>query len=216
MSARGTGRFPAVLLVIGTFAITGGLVRALLAGPDHASGMAALLITVYLCWVLLEARVSFRTAGEPESEDDRGSEKVYGAARLATVLSAVYGPLPSAPWRPWMLVPLALLVVGAALRLASIRALGRFYSHRVRTVEDHRIADGGPYRLLRHPAYTGMLLAHAGIVSFFLNPVSVLLLIGAFVPAVVYRIRVEERMLFDLDGYRAFALRRKRLVPYVW
>ncbi|WP_077801878.1 isoprenylcysteine carboxylmethyltransferase family protein [Streptomyces sp. JHA26] len=216
MSVSAVRRFPAILFAVGTCAATGGLVRALAAGPGRAPGMAAVLIAAYLGWVFLEVRVSFRTAGEPASEDDRGSELLYGLARLATVLAAVYGPLPRAPWQPWMLVPAALLSAGAALRLLSIRALGRFYSHRVRTVEGHRIADGGPYRLLRHPAYAGMLLAHLGLVSFFCNPVSVVLLLGAFLPAIVYRIRVEERMLYAVEGYRAFALGRKRLVPFVW
>jgi protein-S-isoprenylcysteine O-methyltransferase Ste14 len=215
-AAAAAGRFPAVLFVVGTLATASGLVRVLRMGPDRASAMAAALIAGYLCWVFLEARVSFRTAGEPESENDRSSEKLYGAARFATVLAAVYGPLPPGPWRPWMLVPPTLLLAGAALRLAAIRTLGRFYSHRVRTVEDHRIADGGPYRLLRHPAYTSMLLAHIGMVSFFCNPLSVTLLLGAFLPAVVYRIRVEERMLYSVDGYREFALPRKRLLPFVW
>ncbi|GAA4312639.1 phosphatidylethanolamine N-methyltransferase family protein [Streptomyces venetus] len=211
-----TGRFPAVLLVVGTLAVAGGLVHVLSVGPPSVRGTAAALILVYLAWVALETRISLRTAGEPASEQDRGSEKLYGAARLATVVAALYGPLPQGPWQTWMLVPFALLTSGAALRLAAIRALGRFYSHRVRTVNDHRIADTGPYRVLRHPAYTGMLLAHTGLVSFFLNPVSVLLLLGAFVPAIVYRIRIEETALADIAGYREFARGRKRLVPFLW
>ncbi|MEV0639945.1 isoprenylcysteine carboxylmethyltransferase family protein [Streptomyces sp. NPDC050619] len=211
-----TGRFPAVLLVAGALALVGALVRILHSAPADVRAPAATLITLYLIWVALETRISLRTAGEPASEQDRGSEQLYGAARLATLVAALYGPLPHGPWQPWMLVPVGLLTAGAALRLLSIRTLGRFYSHRVRTVHDHRITDTGPYRVLRHPAYTGMLLAHVGLVTFFLNPVSVALLLGAFLPAVVYRIRTEETALAQVAGYREFARDRKRLVPFVW
>ncbi|MGW5095470.1 methyltransferase family protein [Streptomyces nodosus] len=210
-----TAKFPALFFFTGFLAGTGALVRAARDTASPAFPMPAAMIGCYLCWVLLEARITFRTAGMRDTEDDHGTEIVYGLSRFATVLAALYGPLPDTP--PLLAVgPLLLLLAGIVLRLTSIRTLGAFYSHRVRKDAQHRIATTGPYRLLRHPAYTGMLLAHIGLVVYFLNPLSVALLLLLFVPAVVHRIFVEEKVMATVPGYRDFMASRKRLVPFLW
>jgi protein-S-isoprenylcysteine O-methyltransferase Ste14 len=61
-----------------------------------------------------------------------------------------------------------------------------------------------------------MLLLHAGLVLVFFNWLSLLLLLGALLPALVRRILVEERTLLNLAGYSEFCRHRARLVPYVW
>ncbi|MFE2031986.1 methyltransferase family protein [Streptomyces scopuliridis] len=210
-----TEKFPALFFVTGFLAGAGALVRAARDSASPAFPMPAVMIGVYLCWVLLEARITFRTARMRDTEDDHGTEIVYGLSRFATVLAALYGPLPDGA--PLLAAgPLLLLLAGIALRLVSIRTLGAFYSHRVRKDADHRVATSGPYRLLRHPAYAGMILAHVGLVAYFLNPFSVALLLLLFVPAVVRRISVEEKVMSTVAGYRDFMAGRKRLVPFLW
>ncbi|TAL33144.1 MAG: isoprenylcysteine carboxylmethyltransferase family protein [Spirochaetes bacterium] len=98
---------------------------------------------------------------------------------------------------------------GLGLRVGAIFTLGRFYSHSVRTVEGHRIVDGGPYRVVRHPAY-------AGVVAFFFSVPALAVYLAWLVPAIVLRILVEERTLMGLDGYREFASSRKRIIPGIW
>jgi protein-S-isoprenylcysteine O-methyltransferase Ste14 len=60
-----------------------------------------------------------------------------------------------------------------------------------------------------------MLLSHLGLVGFFANVASVGLL-AVLIAAVVWRIRVEERVLWDVPGYPAYARHRARLLPGVW
>lgn len=209
-------RFPAILFLIGVAATTGALARELYNWSEPTSRMAAAIIAGYLCWIALEIRVTARTSAEQASAADRGSEQLYGLARMVTVLAALYGPYLWHSWHPAMLASPLLLLLGIGLRLAAIRTLGPFYSHRVRTLPGHQIARTGPYQVLRHPAYAGMIVAHVGLVSFFLNVVSVLALITLFIPAIVRRILVEERALATVPGYPEFAVGRKRLVPFVW
>jgi len=97
---------------------------------------------------------------------------------------------------------------------SNVRAV--FYSHRVRTVAQHRIVASGPYRFTRHPAYAGMIIANAGISIYFFNRVTICVFLFILVPAVLLRIVIEERTLFGIEGYAEFAKKRKRLFPAVW
>ncbi|MEU5993384.1 isoprenylcysteine carboxylmethyltransferase family protein [Spirillospora sp. NPDC047418] len=203
---------PRLLLVLGVGVLTCGIV--LNAGRDGAAGtLAAVLLAAYLGWLLLEAPVTFRRAPAPPA--DTRTLLPYGLARLLLVTGASLRPPPWDRWTPWLLVPCAVFAAGVVLRRASIRALGRFYSHHVARQDGHRVVTGGPYGTVRHPAYAGMLLANLGFTAFFPHPVTIaaLLLLAC---AVAWRIRVEERSLLDVPGYAQYAAGRPRLLPGVW
>ncbi len=61
-----------------------------------------------------------------------------------------------------------------------------------------------------------MLLAPGGLTLFFLNPVTVGIFFLALFPAILRRIVVEERTLFQVEGYPEFAKARTRLIPGIW
>ena len=101
--------------------------------------------------------------------------------------------------------------------VASIRELGRFYSHRVRLTAGQSVVETGPYRYIRHPAYTGMLLAHVGFVVLFFHWLSLAALVLVFLPAVVLRVHIEEHALArSMAGYVEFCRGRRRLIPRIW
>jgi protein-S-isoprenylcysteine O-methyltransferase Ste14 len=127
----------------------------------------------------------------------------------------------------WHLAP-----VGAALRAFSLAAMvvafglfframhaNRFFSAVVRVQSDraHRVVDTGPYSVVRHPGYAGLLLAmpFAGLA------------LGSFISAgigaalslmVVRRVMFEDAFLRQyLEGYTAYAARVPyRLIPGIW
>jgi protein-S-isoprenylcysteine O-methyltransferase Ste14 len=108
--------------------------------------------------------------------------------------------------------------LGVGLRQWAVWTLGRFFTVEVRVAPDQTVVDDGPYRWVRHPSYTGLLLSLVGLGLALGNWLSVLAL--AIVPSVglVIRIRVEERELLVAlgDPYREYAARHRRLVPGVW
>jgi protein-S-isoprenylcysteine O-methyltransferase Ste14 len=175
--------------------------------------VAALLCGVYLLWIMAEGRITVRHP--PQASAENNTLLPYALSRAGVGVSAALWPLRWDRLSGWMAVPIALFLGAVALRLVAIRTLGRFYSHHVVRYSDHSIVTTGPYRWVRHPAYTGMLLANAGFVAFFVNPLSCLLLV-ALCAVVIWRIGVEERVLLDVPGYGAYARGRARLLPGVW
>jgi len=112
----------------------------------------------------------------------------------------------------------AVVVVGVAFRLWAIVVLGRLFTTRVAIQPGHRVVRSGPYRVLRHPSYTGMLVALLGLGVMFDSWPSILTLAILPLAGLLVRIHVEERMLEDAlgDEYRRYEAETRRLVPGVW
>ncbi|GAA4425617.1 methyltransferase family protein [Actinokineospora soli] len=202
-----------VLFVAGSALLVFRAVTHLLAGADPVRLVAGLLMVAYLAWVVLETRVTFQEPAQRAAETR--TLTAYASARTLVGICAVLPAVPWTAWSPWLAVPIAAFAAGIVLRFAAIKALGRQYTHQVVRRDDHELVTHGPYRVLRHPAYSGMLLANAGFVGFFLNPAAVVAL-GLLAAALGWRILTEERVLWSLPGYPAFAATRSRLIPGVW
>jgi protein-S-isoprenylcysteine O-methyltransferase Ste14 len=108
--------------------------------------------------------------------------------------------------------------LGLLLRWWSFVSLGKYFTVVVKTSEDQPVVERGPYRILRHPSYTGLVLAFAGaglMVGNWLSAVGAVFLV---LTALIHRLRFEERALTAALGnrYREFAASRARLIPYIW
>lgn len=113
---------------------------------------------------------------------------------------------------------LFLFVGGIILRWYSIIHLGRFFTVDVAIAKEHRVIDSGPYHFVRHPSYTGALVAFIGFGLCLGNWLSILLLTLPITAAFFWRIRIEERALVDAlgDDYLAYMRRTPRLIPFVY
>lgn len=121
---------------------------------------------------------------------------------------------PSLPY--WFIgVGAAVAVAGVVLRAWAIATFGRFFSVVIRIEADHRLVETGPYRWIRHPSYTGMLLSLWGVALVLGTVAGLLSVVLATGLAFSYRIAVEERMLRERFGseYDAYARRTGRLFP---
>lgn len=110
----------------------------------------------------------------------------------------------------------AIVVLGIGFAIWARVVLGRNWSPRPSMKEHHELVTDGPYALVRHPIYTGMLIAAFGSAltgSAFA--------IGVFVLASVVflsRIPREEKIMLELfpNVYPSYQARTKRLIPLVW
>jgi protein-S-isoprenylcysteine O-methyltransferase len=115
-------------------------------------------------------------------------------------------------------VALALFAIGVALRASAIVVLGRFFTVDVAIHADHELVRRGPYRVLRHPSYTGALLVFFGLALLFDSWPALAVATLPVLGVLLWRIRVEERALSAHFGkaWLSYAARTQRLVPFVW
>ena len=130
--------------------------------------------------------------------------------------------MPGAAIRPgrWpvFVVGLVLMWTGIVIRQWAIALLGRFFTVDVRVQSGQAVVDRGPYRWVRHPSYSGMIITFAGIGLALGNWVSLAVLVVVPTAGLIVRIYVEERTLSEGLGepYRRFAAGRRRLFPGLW
>jgi len=119
---------------------------------------------------------------------------------------------------PLFALGLALMVAGIAIRHWAILTLGRFFTVDVRVQPGQTVVDSGPYRWVRHPSYTGMIVFFVGLGLALTDWASLAALALLPTAGLIVRIRSEERTLLDGLGeqYRRFAATRRHLFPGVW
>ena len=110
-----------------------------------------------------------------------------------------------------------LIYAGIALRLYAISVLGAFFTTAVAVTPEQTVIETGPYRLIRHPSYTGFLITLLGFGLSLTNWLSLLVIMGCALIGLSYRIHVEERVLQEHLGlrYQEYMQRTKRLIPFV-
>jgi protein-S-isoprenylcysteine O-methyltransferase Ste14 len=111
----------------------------------------------------------------------------------------------------------AMLFAGALLAGWSRRMLGRNWSLAVTLKRDHELIQRGPYRAVRHPIYTGLILAFAGT-ALAIGEWRALLAVVILGVSFWFKLRMEERWLGEQFGevYARYRARTKALVPGVW
>jgi protein-S-isoprenylcysteine O-methyltransferase Ste14 len=188
---------------------------------SHVAGPLLLVIT--MAWGMMELAHA--------SNIRAGATRAGGGGRRLAVVPVVIGasamlylaPLfvPAAAIRPGVAafaVGIVVMLGGLVLRGWSIKTLGDYFTGMVMVSSDQPVITTGPYRLLRHPSYTGLLLACAGVGLAAANWVAVAAMVLLPLAAVLWRIHAEENALLATLGerYRAYADQHKRLVPLIW
>jgi protein-S-isoprenylcysteine O-methyltransferase Ste14 len=126
--------------------------------------------------------------------------------------------------RPLWPSPIWLLAIGLAITVGGLgfavwarEHLGRNWSGTVTFKEGHSLIRTGPYRLVRHPIYTGLLVAMIGA-AIGRGQLRGLLALGVALLALARKITLEERLLTRHfgDEHRQFQREVKALIPYLW
>ena len=162
-----------------------------------------------------------KLADKPKSAD-RWLLPVLG--RLVVVAGLTLSALDIAILRHGRLIPTTFGILGYALLLAGLGlyavarlTLGRFYSETVRIMPEHKLITNGPYRIIRHPMYLGVILFSLSI-PIILGSLYGFVTILALIPMLLYRVRIEEKALVSKFGqeYLEYAHKTKKLIPYIY
>ena len=165
---------------------------------------------------------------QPVSFEQAGKKLLGQIARrfhiLATDLGIALGFLHVPPLRgPWLPEARGFVIAGLLLQTAGLLLalwargnLGRNWSARVETKVDHQLVRSGPYRLIRHPIYTGLTLFALGY-SLIWTSMAALVATAALFVELDMKSRREERWLQEkFDGYGHYKMRVRRLIPFVY
>ena len=109
------------------------------------------------------------------------------------------------------------MLVGLALTWWARMQLGRLWSSAITRKEEHRLVETGPYALVRHPIYTGIITA---LLATAATQATLLALLGAVLIAIGLwvKARTEERFLLaelGPDAYESYRSRVPMLIPFV-
>jgi protein-S-isoprenylcysteine O-methyltransferase Ste14 len=195
-------------------------VEALIAGSPMAR---AVLVASAVAFAIAEVLVRLRnTSTSRSTRVDRGSILAVVAGIAAGGILAGWFAATAPGWEipgSWLIFAVAVVLIwcGIAIRQWAVLTLGPSFTVVVRVSEDQRVVDRGPFRWVRHPSYTGLLMTLAGLGLAVGNWLSLASLIVLPFIGVAARIRVEEAALMSwLPGYLEYSKGRARLIPGVW
>jgi protein-S-isoprenylcysteine O-methyltransferase Ste14 len=122
-------------------------------------------ISIRIAWLALEVPYLRRFRICDRQDWDKHSGQLWDLANALEPIGLLlaylgFGVFPDFPYSI-RLMGLVVLVIGIAIGWTAIIQLGRFFNSTVTIHADHHIVRNGLYRIVRHPAYTGALIAHA-------------------------------------------------------
>jgi protein-S-isoprenylcysteine O-methyltransferase Ste14 len=179
-----------------------------------------------IIWRVIEASVDIRTRKRLRADIQRQDKGSYVVLICLIAFGILFGIL-LAPKIPATTITstsvflfwlgIFLMYVGIALRFYAIIVLGVFFTTTVTVAPEQTVISTGPYRIIRHPSYTGFLITLFGFGLSLMNWLSLLVIIGCALIGFSYRIRVEEHALKAQFGqqYQEYMQHTKRLIPFI-
>lgn len=169
--------------------------------------------------IVSRAMEGVREAGSPDSGSLR---LLLGAQTLALMVAIALSAFRVWQFPTHLLLPLfalgiTLLLLGSLIRRYCHRTLGEYFTGDVRVRSGQPVIRSGPYRLVRHPSYTGGMLIFIGIGFALGSVLGLILLVVITLVGYGYRVAVEERALVAAIGepYRVYMTECKRFIPYI-
>jgi protein-S-isoprenylcysteine O-methyltransferase Ste14 len=185
----------------------------------------SLALTLGLIYFLSELLLTITRRGRSKTgeKQDRSTLRVLWIVIMISIGAGVFiagnwrgGAL--AHGRVFEIAGVVLFAAGLIFRWWAIVTLGRFFTVDVVVEKDHELVERGPFRFVRHPSYTGVLLAFVGFALTLRNWGAILVVLVPIFIAFVRRMNVEEHALSQALGerYREYMKRTKRLVPFIY
>lgn len=184
-----------------------------------------LIGAIWIVWLIYWSVAALKT--KPNLRRESGnSRRAHGIPLLIAILLIAYPQhSPHPGWFFATILPrsfaaywigVALMVAGLGFSIWARHRLGRNWSGTVTIKQDHELIRTGPYRWVRHPIYTGMLLGFAGS-AVALDEWRGIAAIVFVTLALLLKIRIEEQWMTETfgEGYRRYRSEVRALIPFV-
>ena len=164
---------------------------------------------------LLERRMNYREEEMEQRAIVSSGALVIMAGFVAVAIDLRLHGLDAVPV-PWVLIAEASVFLGYMLVLWVFKE-NSYASRTIQVAEGQKVISTGPYAIVRHPMYLGVLAMYLAtpiaLGSWWAAPIFAL-----NIPIIIWRIKAEERRLLqDLPGYREYCQKRPcRLLPHIW
>ena len=189
---------------------------------------AGIFLAACLIWNVPEMigaiKQTAKVSRKEASVQDRGSMGIligllWAGIALNFLLGGLF-PAAAITWHRTALfsIGVSLILLGVALRWYAIWTLGSYFTRDVAVSADQKIVQAGPYRSIRHPAYSGTFLTMLGVSLAMTNWASLVALLMCVLLGHMYRVSVEEKALIHAIGqpYVEYMQRTKRFIPWVF
>jgi protein-S-isoprenylcysteine O-methyltransferase Ste14 len=223
MNSRKSGVLTRILIALGVFLYVGYQSRQVLPGFDLVVMIA--FFTVYLLWSTVFEALIYQDPDEYVIEDDDRKSYIY--LQLTFMVALFFATIDFVGLHytrikvlePYIIYAgFALFLVSCLMRWWGFNSIGKFFNPRVAIYQNHRLIITGAYRNIRHPLYLGSLLSFVAIPLVFNSWGALLVMMVTTVPALVYRINVEEELLTRHFGeaYKTYITKTKKMIPGIW
>jgi protein-S-isoprenylcysteine O-methyltransferase Ste14 len=190
--------------------------------------------TNFLGWFLLAISIAYGAGGVIylwRSRDEEGVRRTETGNRSFWWILPGFVAIFFAPPVEFLFLPallprslgmelagLVIILLGLAIRIWTRMTIGGMYSGYLRVKVGHMLVTDGPYRLVRHPGYTGFVIMALGLCIGYSSLIGLGAIPVLLLPGLAYRMAVEEKLLLaQFDGeFRDYIQKTKRLIPFVW
>jgi len=189
----------------------------------RANSPGSAILALWLCWIAYWTAASL--AVKPSARRETMLSRLLHLGPLALAVLLLWGPpppldalrarfLPSSRAIEWS--GAALVAVGLAFTVWARLHLGTNWSGIVTVKRGHELVTSGPYAIVRHPIYTGLVVAFVGSATA-LGEARGVLAVGIVVASLWRKLRLEERWMAEQfgDDYERYRGRVRALVPFV-
>lgn len=163
---------------------------------------------------LLRSRLKAKETQRAQKDVIRYSGLMFLVAFIVAGLNYRFG---------WITMPRAIVWIGAVIFLLAYCLFGevlrenQYLSRTIEVRDGQTVVDTGLYGIVRHPMYTATVLLFLSM-PLVLNSLISFIIMLAYIPIIVKRIRNEEEVLeTELKGYKEYKQKVKyRLIPFIW
>jgi len=180
--------------------------------------------TIYLLCAISEVFIYKDPDTYVIEDEDR---KSYLYLQLSFLVALFYAAIDFVEYhytRVYSLEP-AIIVTGFFIFLFSwvirwwgFRSIDKYFNPRVAIYEEHQLITWGAYKNIRHPLYLGAFLSSLSLPLIFNSWGALLITLCTTIPALVYRINIEEEFMLRHfgDEYARYMERSRKMIPGIW